>query len=71
MSLKTFQALVFILRAIIETFQYLTGAIEDHKYHKSMADMKESIKKATNGPLETRLEGGQEVEDRINRRVGP
>lgn len=70
MNLSTIQALVFIIKAIIQTFQYLTGAIEVHQYHDSMAQMKLSITKATTGDLESRIEGGREVEDRINQQTG-
>lgn len=70
-TLSTIQALVFIAKALIQTFQYLTGAIEAHQYHASMDEMKKSISKATTGDLETRIEGGREVEDRINQHTKP
>lgn len=69
-TLSTIQALVFIAKAIIETFQFLTGRIEAAKYHASMDEMKKSIHKATTGDLPGRLEGGSEVEDRINQHTG-
>jgi hypothetical protein len=68
--MQTVQALVFITKAIIETFLYLTGKIEAHKYHQSMDDMKKSITKATTGDLPGRLDGGREVEDQINQHTG-
>lgn len=65
-TLSTIQALVFIIKAFIETFRFLTGKIESHKYHASMDDMRASLDKASNGKLTGRLEGGSEVEDQIN-----
>ena len=69
MNMETIKAVVFILRALIEMFMYLTGKIEADKFHANMSAMRESIKKATTGELPGRLEGGREVEDRFNQNV--
>lgn len=65
-TMSTIQALIFIVRALIELGQFLTGKINKHQYSERIDKMSESIRKATSGDLEGRLEGGQEVEDRIN-----
>jgi hypothetical protein len=70
-TLSTIQALIFIIKAIIELGQFLTGKISKEQYGANLDDMKKSIHKATTGDLETRLGGGQEVEQQINDRVNP
>jgi hypothetical protein len=68
---STFQAIVFILKSIVDLGMYLTKAIDRAQYLKRLAVMDNAIHKATNGELGTRLEGGQQVEDVFNGRVGP
>ena len=65
-TLSTIQALVFIIKAIIDLGLFLTGKISHAQYSDKLDDMKKSITKATTGDLEGRLEGGREVEDQIN-----
>jgi hypothetical protein len=70
MNFQTLQALIFIIKALIQMFQFLTGKIKADDFHKSMDSMKASIEKASSGPLETRIEGGKEIEDQFNQHVG-
>ena len=64
--ISTAQALVFIAKAIINLIMYMQGLIERREFESRMREMSASIYKATNGPLETRVEGGREVENQIN-----
>lgn len=69
--MSTVKALIFIIRAFIETFLFLTGKIEAHKYHESMEQMKELITKATTGELPQRTQAGGDIEDQFNRNTKP
>lgn len=69
-TMSTVQALVFITKAIIELALYLTGRIKRGQYIERLDKMSESIRMATTGELETRVEGGHQVEDQINSNAG-
>ena len=70
-AMSTAQALVFIAKALINIFLYLTQKIKRDEFEKRISEMDKLINKASSGPLETRVEAGQEIEDRINNRARP
>lgn len=68
--MQTFQALVFIIKALINLILYTQQLIKKNEFEKRMNDLQESVEKAINGPLSTRVQGGQEIEDALNHHAG-
>lgn len=67
MNLSTVQALVFIIKAFISTFLFLVGKIKKEQFEARLEEMQKLINQATTGPLDERVQAGQEIENRINR----
>lgn len=68
--MKTAQAVIYILKSIVDLCMYLTKTIQRDQYISRLKHMDDLIYKATNGDLGTRLEAGSKIEDQINRHVG-
>lgn len=67
--MSTFQAIIYILKSLIDLGMYLTKTIKHNEYVERLKKMDDSIFKATNGELGERLQGGRDVEDQINSHV--
>lgn len=65
--MKTAQAIIFLTKAIIETFLWLKGVISNELYHSRLQSLRDAIDKAKSPDLNTGLDGASDVENRINR----
>lgn len=64
--MTSFKAVIMILKTLVDVFQWLSGAIDDHELHKNLAESKAWVVKATTGTLPERLEGGKDAENSFN-----
>lgn len=55
--------------ALKATFEFLMGAITQAVYESRIQNIRDAVKKASEGELKDRLEGGRELEDIANRRA--
>lgn len=67
--MSTAQAVIYILKSLIDLGMYLTKMIKKDQYESRIRIVDDWIHKATNGELGTRLKAGQAIEDRINSHV--
>jgi hypothetical protein len=68
---SNFQAIIYVLKSLIDLGMYLTKVIKKEQYINRIEKMDDWIHKATNGELGERLKAGHEVEDVFNGRVKP
>lgn len=68
--MQTAQAVIYILKSLIDLGMYLTKTIERDQYISRLKKIDDLIFKATNGDLGTRLDAGSQIEDQINRHAG-
>lgn len=55
-----------LLVSLYDLYKYLSGVITLEVFNARLKKIKDGVEKAKDGPLEERLEGGQEVEDNFN-----
>lgn len=67
--MSQFQAIIYILKTLIDLGMYLTKMIKREQFEHRLRVMDDYIHKATNGELGERLKAGQQIEDQFNTHV--
>jgi len=65
--MATFKSIIEIIKIFLWAVKYFKGEITEAIFNHKIKSIRKAIKKAGEGSLEDRLEGGQDVENNFNK----